>query len=391
MLRGSLDTLVALLLSRLSGAHAIAQPESSQWQQQLSQQHSVQPEKYVPSSSSDEDASSARAAMASALGLAAKAEAISAVFATSSPEPGNVATLQSSPPLPDNTTTATPVWDGMILVQLPAWAYLLVGLGVLVFVVVVCVGAFGGVLAQSDELKKAINGVGSLGRPEPPSPSSPTTSSPDNSLRGGKVFRSLHVPELADNLHKERGVQTSYDKESDDRSDCVIHSVLAHAPRGAWNSSPRSVDAEECARVRLAAGVSGSGNLSYTEVDQVLTYLGMGVLLLDLSVAGEPWLAKRDPLGAPACALVLQVAADHWEPISHNNQCVLRDWEHGVRVARVIAKAPYLEPDVIPTSGGTRYAGRKVGWGGGGKKAEAKPEVKAQGLRSLSSILDNDA
>ena len=95
----------------------------------------------------------------------------------------------------------------------------------------------------------------------------------------------------------------------------------------------------------------------------MLTHLGMGVLLLDLSVTGQPWLGKRNPVGASVCALVLQVTADHWEPISHNNLCVLREWEQGLRVARVIAKAPKLEPEEIATSGGTRYAGRMVGWG----------------------------
>ena len=95
-----------------------------------------------------------------------------------------------------------------------------------------------------------------------------------------------------------------------------------------------------------------------------MRHLKLGVLLLDLSVPCKPWLCQRNPSEASECALVLQVTAEHWEPIAHQGSCVLRDWEQAVRLARVISHAPQLEAESIPTYGGSKYEGTRIGWGG---------------------------
>ena len=90
-----------------------------------------------------------------------------------------------------------------------------------------------------------------------------------------------------------------------------------------------------------------TGNLDISEIDRILTKFGSGVLLLDLTTPSRAWLGMRNPGGAGTCALVLQLSDTHWEAIAHRGNCVLRDWEHAVKMARVITKEPRLEPELL--------------------------------------------
>ena len=340
-----------ILLTLLANAHAlsteIVQPQT----------FSIQPEH--PAQPSKSSASSAAPAVtAAALGLAAKGTAISAAFTSRQPAAASsptVATLQSvslqpaslqsaSSPSPSPGSRGGPL---IINVALPVWAFVAIGVVVFVLAIVICVGAFGGCCGDCvlDQPKAAAAAAAAR--------------------RHENFGTTAEVPAAApiEGISEERGMQTVHDEEATERHDCVIHSILAHVAQGAWNSTPRAVSAEQCLRVRVGSDVSKRGRLAYDEIDKVLLHLGVGVLLIDVSVASKPRLLKRDPSGAAVCALVLQVTADHWEPVAHGYTCVLRAWDQAVRVARVITRQPKLAPEVIPQSGGTFYEGQRVGWG----------------------------
>lgn len=54
-------------------------------------------------------------------------------------------------------------------------------------------------------------------------------------------------------LHVEKGITTSYDEAATNRSDCVLHAVLAHAPVGALSQRPRHVTSVMCMGLRHRA------------------------------------------------------------------------------------------------------------------------------------------
>ena len=152
-------------------------------------------------------------------------------------------------------------------------------------------------------------------------------------------------------LHVERGVLTCYDLRATERGDCVLHCLLAQAPADALSKGPRLVSAAQCSALRDEARILHGGKLKFVEIDALLESLGCGILLLDLSVPGSPWLGSRNPAKAATFALVLQVTGSHWEPIAHDGTCVLREWDEALSVARLIADVPNLNAHNIPVGG----------------------------------------
>lgn len=142
------------------------------------------------------------------------------------------------------------------------------------------------------------------------------------------------------------GVLTRVDSEATKRADCVAHSLLAHALPTDRSLGPVRVTIGDCDRLRAAAGVASKGALSFDDIGAMVDATSRGLMLLDLS-QGAPHVYVRSPGPAALYALVLRVGSNHYEPIVHRGQCVLREHTDALRVMRTVANAPSLMPQHV--------------------------------------------
>ena len=182
------------------------------------------------------------------------------------------------------------------------------------------------------------------------------------------------------------GVLTRYDPDAFRRADCVAHSLLAHAMPTDTSHRPVTVRVDDCDRLRQAAKVTARGAVDFDEIGAMIEASCRGLMLLDLSEAA-PQVFVRSPQGPAArYALVLRVAANHYEPIVHHGQCVLREWSDALQVMRTITCAPSLKPQRITCRGDAPMAllGFKVG-GRMRKLKTGKTPLLYDGLKNNST------
>ena len=99
------------------------------------------------------------------------------------------------------------------------------------------------------------------------------------------------------------------------------------------------------------------GSLPVVNHDAVRSSIALG-LALGCEIAPSSRFARKNYF-YPDLAKNYQIS-QYDEPIAHDGTCVLRDWDTALRIARMLSESRELNPEVVPTGGGSRYEGKAV-------------------------------